>query len=88
MEVRFTAFMYFIHGITASLQELCLQQNSSGDKPFGNRTEYTFGIGSKDFAILHHVSLRVICHARLNVNASLCIKCGNKSSNVQKANLV
>ena len=65
-----------------------LQQNISGYKPFGNRTESTFGIGGKDFAVLRHVSLRVICHARLNINASLCIKRGKKIFSVYLSNLV
>jgi hypothetical protein len=60
-------------------QNCRLQQNISWGKPFGNRTESTFSIVGKDFAILRHVSLCVIFHARLNVNESLCIKCGKKT---------
>jgi len=89
MEVSFTIYMYFFLGIIAStLAEFSSPTNYFRRQAIHNRTESTFGIGGKDFEILQHVSLHVIFHARLNTNASLCIKCGKKTLSVYKVNLV
>jgi len=91
MEVSFTIYMYiyfFLAIIASALSEFSSVTNYFRRQTIRNRTESNFGIAGRDFEILQHVSLHVIFHARLNTNASLCIKCGKKTLSAYKVNLV